>query len=81
MKDSAWLNSCVLVDEPRRRRSMSSVCCSSVVVVLPLRSEDAYVVASSPESRASGRGCGLALEESGISGARRFEDEGEQVVA
>ena len=39
------------------------------------------MVASSPESRPSGRGCGLVLEESGISSSGWFEDEGEQVVA
>ena len=51
------------------------------MVVLPLRSKDAYVVAIVPEFRASGRGCGLALKESNVSGPGGFEDEGEQVLA
>ena len=33
------------------------------------------------EFRASGCGSGWTLKESNVSGARRFEDEGEQVLA
>ena len=47
VKVQPWLNSRVLVDEPRRRRSMSSVCCSFLVVVRYFVGESMCSVVSS----------------------------------